>query len=1747
MKIKLLILTLAILLACASVSAVTTNYETSSVARIVGNSIADLQAQINHQDMNLKHATNSVSIFTNGDVSKPAQLYSMFKDNVETATGLDILDSGEYGVFEKDEFLIHKAGGSATSTSTKIDGLDKQGLEQQAQNGNILFMSDADYSGLYLRKIDMANKNILTKTPTIAPTYRRSSLFSDAFVCNMALWGDLGEVYRNARNAYYKNAGKNEFLGLTLMSYHLFGNPLIQINTPSTTLSTSELTKYCQGLLADTEARLPLQQFSTESADNSISREYALDLSNYNLTTENNQTSIDIPGGALTARDGELYLPSLTVSDTFPDKTIITSVSDPIFANPVDINVAGTPIWNGLNLQDQCFADQQDESFEKSHATTDKNEEQVIMNIIPFKVINCTTRNVRLYQSVSFTIDYTPYSPLLIEDIKATAEDLPEAIVPIQISLKSMQDSPEEGYLRIMQNNTIVSLWPINSTDTNAIMNLTLPDTEGTWDYTLDFYEGNTTRTSRDFQIKTRTLTSEIQPIETPRGATTATLTVNNPSTRELDSTISYELSNSGTDEKNSIDTKLKPGDNEIALTFSALEPKAEAYYLTATTIAEDKSTTAFSTIVTDYAPTIENENIIVNEGDSVNLLPNASDSDGDTTTDNLDAPFTDKTFSNDESGIYFYTIESSDGIKSSQKTFSIIVLNVNQQPWLNVSDSISGKENSTIKINAVYGDPDNENSDLGDNNNLTIAYGYPFDNNGTWTPTFDDGREYNVDVTVDDGELHITKTVNVSIANTNRAPIITVYNQTTSEGAAEIKTISVTDPDNANAVSNDDNNLTIICKGDTINKISANVSEECAVSYPYNYTNSTKQDIIAVSASDGELTTQDNAYIQVNNTNRPPVITQNNINVTEGDIVKATPEITDPDNTNGNENTLITTYGGVLNATGEWRTTTEDSGTHVGTIIVSDGITQTTKDITINVKNFNRPPVISNLANITAKEGDTITLNPIITDPDNQNNVTTDDQNITTTISQFFINNIWNTNYDQSGEYDVNVTASDGESTITQKINIIIQNVNRPPTYNLITTAKENSTAILISASDIDNENNVSNDDTPIILKCNPPANENCTMPLSFSSAGNYTISGTISDGIATFNETWNLNVDNVNRLPKIISIVEPEAVGINENASLTVFASDDDGDPLIITWSGATDEGTQITDDNITFSSAIFESKETAGDYITTAQISDGIDIINQTFITTVIDHAYIRYPINIHSRFNGDTTNLSTISDFSNVSNFVLDKSEPKLENSNSFDFAGGKIEFLEPVDLTKAINLANVVYISGSLVFVDSDLMPGLNKTAKITLYDVPNASTYILRYSPKKSAKEDSVICPPDICTDTTKTGTDLSFIVPHFSSFFLETSNKQAYELSMEDINYDITEQEKIELIATITNSGALEQNNIELSTTLPAAIITPSKVNLKPGGSALISIKAPASKGTFALHADGNSDAESKIVLNEHDILSVSIRAKGKGDLTEGASITKDLGDIVELKVTVKNNAKNTTLFIPTIQGTLSGLDEEQSDEQDITELLPGEEDTVTLRLPLPLLSEDSNGNINLEILAQTDKGEEYNYNGQYKIKIDKENHDLKLDLTTDSIQCGKEFNVVSIISNIGKSDEDTELTISAFNSTQITNISISEGERNTITTSFIAPNKTSNEILKATLSYSGKSTTNNAPLILNCGDETRKIAMQSGIQTNTQSTSALDTQTDAVLSDENKILIIITVGLLIILFGILLITLIK
>ncbi len=171
--------------------------------------------------------------------------------------------------------------------------------------------------------------------------------------------------------------------------------------------------------------------------------------------------------------------------------------------------------------------------------------------------------------------------------------------------------------------------------------------------------------------------------------------------------------------------------------------------------------------------------------------------------------------------------------------------------------------------------------------------------------------------------------------------------------------------------------------------------------------------------------------------------------------------------------------------------------------------------------------PEVIELTKITVKEGELVILKPESEDPDAD------------TIQYTFSEPLskdgeWQTKSGDAGNYEITITASDGELTDTQKILLVVESTNKPPVLKLIAdiTLNEGKTVIFKPVATDPDGDKVTITYSGWMTKS--------TYTTNYDDAGTHIVTVTASDGKESASQDVIVTVNNVNRPPKIVKIVQ-------------------------------------------------------------------------------------------------------------------------------------------------------------------------------------------------------------------------------------------------------------------------------------------------------------------------------------------------------------------------------------------------------------------------------------------------------------------------------------------------------------------------------------------------------------------------------------------------------------------------------
>jgi hypothetical protein len=442
-----------------------------------------------------------------------------------------------------------------------------------------------------------------------------------------------------------------------------------------------------------------------------------------------------------------------------------------------------------------------------------------------------------------------------------------------------------------------------------------------------------------------------------------------------------------------------------------------------------------------------------------------------------------------------------------------------------------------------------------------------------SWTPNFDQSGEYRINITVTDiGGLYDSEEIYLFINNTNRAPIIyPLSTQMGKEGDLIQFQLFAYDPDGDTLTFN----AKFLPSGSTFDTINGIFSWT-----PGFDQNGTYQ--IHISASDGNLTSSEEIGIDIQNTNRAPILnTVENQTGEEDSLLKFLLIASDPDGEDLTFDAYGLPEGAYLNeATGlfTWTPDYNQSGEYNVTFTVSDiWNLSDSENIIIKINNTNRAPVIEPIGNKTVSEGSTLAFTVNASDPD-EDQVMLEALNLPTGAKFNSSTGMfsWSPTFKQNGTFNVNFTANDGHLMVSENITLTVRNVNRYPVLNPIgnySIAENQSLNFNLSGSDPDGDY--------LVYSAAPlPRGATLTSHVfnwtpDYSQNGNYSINFTVDDGELFDYEVVYITVTDIKMPPVLESIGN---LTINEGLALSfmVNASDPDKDPLMYSSGSLPDRAT-------------------------------------------------------------------------------------------------------------------------------------------------------------------------------------------------------------------------------------------------------------------------------------------------------------------------------------------------------------------------------------------------------------------------------------------------------------------------------------------------------------------------------------------------------------------------------------------
>lgn len=244
-------------------------------------------------------------------------------------------------------------------------------------------------------------------------------------------------------------------------------------------------------------------------------------------------------------------------------------------------------------------------------------------------------------------------------------------------------------------------------------------------------------------------------------------------------------------------------------------------------------------------------------------------------------------------------------------------------------------------------------------------------------------------------------------------------------------------------------------------------------------------------------------------------------IRVKENEYLSLKPKINDPDG-----DPITFSFSLPLNEQGEWKTNYGDAGEYTASLSATDSVLTTTKRIKIIVERVNVAPVIDNVKDLVVSEGEVVSFQPSVTDPNGDP--------ISVTVSEPLKNGLFQTDHTSAGEYTLKVVASDGELETEKTFTLIVKEVNSLPKISPLENifVREGETVyIKPEVSDLDQDE--------IVVTISEPVGNDGVWETGFTDKGEYSITITASDGKDTVTKIVQVTIEDVNVAPEIVDII--------------------------------------------------------------------------------------------------------------------------------------------------------------------------------------------------------------------------------------------------------------------------------------------------------------------------------------------------------------------------------------------------------------------------------------------------------------------------------------------------------------------------------------------------------------------------------------------------------------------------------
>lgn len=691
------------------VIAYTTSYESSSVGRIVGENPEELSKQLEPKHLDLKHASYyiydantlapGVPLSEQSDEDKKDLIRAQFvlqnyvKSNFKWS---DITSSSDQ--WQNNEYLLIDTirDKDYSGTGSELELSEARKWLKDIQRTNPLMVLSADYAGQYLPKERSIVQELGQDAITVTTNAYSSPHFVHSFICNMERYGVIGDAYKNARNQYYAgpysrvSTGRNqngaEKPGVGLISFQLFGNPLSSYETPNDALL--EKRDFCKSI----DELSYTSSFVTQAVqENTFKNTVVFNVENAGVRSDNDFDYITSTNMYLTNDYLELMLPKTVITHELPLDTVVEEIELVELSDPIEFS-ANIPTWFNEPVGRICEKNTKEAGIDYSHAY-DVDRELVFVEIDPVEVIDCEAGEFRIYQKISYGLNYIPRSDVLIKSIDVPGSAKRLSNIEALIELQNIKSYGVNGEIKIKLGGQEIATHPasfLSQENRVELVTFTTPDEYGIKQLVFEYYDSaDKLRYKTTKVINIEDINIDLQsPSKVNQGEeliVTAYVRNNlDPFTLGQTMTGVYEIKGEDYGIINEISNVLiKQGDNTLQFPIDTSEfPYGDfTFELFISDDGTQHSDHVNFQIVDSnpQAPVINDlPDLQIYEGERVEINPTATDPNGDALEFIFELPFNENgewQTGNDDVGSYQIRVGVTDGDFSDSTTFNLDVV----------------------------------------------------------------------------------------------------------------------------------------------------------------------------------------------------------------------------------------------------------------------------------------------------------------------------------------------------------------------------------------------------------------------------------------------------------------------------------------------------------------------------------------------------------------------------------------------------------------------------------------------------------------------------------------------------------------------------------------------------------------------------------------------------------------------------------------------------------------------------------------------------------------------------------------------------------------------------------------------------------------------------------------------------------------------------------------------------------------